>query len=210
MPLPILPLVGIRPTPIYPRVLDRLIIKDAEIQRLITSWLFISEGPGLDIKLPDGRYIQYRGIRFNGSPQHIFWFEFLPTLLDHTIREELKKTAELAKSTSVSVEQSVAEVVGLLNNLVQRAYIRAVDVDRSLMGDGFTKGESRDVAHNIEGYNRYIAEQSNVYVLEYSYDEDKVNPVIVQEDVLDIKPNFCGIVININALWRKIKGKFLL
>ncbi|WP_319760094.1 hypothetical protein [Maridesulfovibrio sp.] len=169
----------------------------------------MSERPGLDIKLPNGRHIQYRGIRYHGSPQHIFWFEFLPTLLDHTIREELKKTAELAKSTSVSVEQSVAEVVALLNNLVQRAYIRAVDVDRSLMGDGFTKGEARDVAHNVEGYNKYIVEQSNVYVLEYSSNEEKVNYAIVQEDVLDIKPNFCGIGININALWRKIKGKFL-
>lgn len=195
------------PSVIYPKTFKLVSDLDRKYIKLITKWVFLHSGTLVEIPKYDGTFIRYQGIRFDGSPELVFWKGFIEPYLQNEPLEILNQVAKLAKDTSQDITYCLYEAERLLGVLVQRVYEKMADTDQTLKGDGIKKGERKDVFGKISGAKNYIEKHRKIIELEYkSKPEQKSNNT---EDIVDIKPNFFGLGINFNAVWNRFGKKLL-
>lgn len=127
-------------TPLYPIFRKR--INDATeqlIQRQVTPWVFFAAGPPFRTKRFDGSEIAYEGIGFEGSPRDVFWGRYIDPFLEALAIEEISAALALARERGVDAKNLLPEIQGLLVSAVQNIFREMADVDRRLMGKGYTE-----------------------------------------------------------------------
>jgi|SRR5690554_4939475 len=106
------------------------------------------------------------------------------------------------------------EHAALLRNIIDKRVIERVnessDIDVSLIKELHDSGliEAID-ACSFDGLE-YLEVKPNLNGRQWLTDfeaELKPNPITPAEDVIDVKPNFMGVGLNLNALFRKLFNK---
>ncbi len=156
----------------------------------------------------DGSMICYQGIKFEGSPKHVFWQGFIEPFLENGAIEILNQTAAMARKCNLSITDCLNEAENILKILVSLTYEEMAVIDQRLSGDGIKKGPRVNISGKVTSMNSLINSHRKVAELEYSSKEQKVSNAELKEDIVDVKPNFFGLGLNLNAAYRWGRNKF--
>lgn len=148
-------------TPLYSTFQKR--INDATdqlIQRQVTPWVFLSAGPRFRVKRFDGREITYAGIRFEGSPQKVFWSRYIDPFLESMAIEEIAVSVTLARERDIDARLLLPEVQGLLIAAAKRTFFQMAEVERRLLGRGDPESISlRSIERELQQIIEFIEER---------------------------------------------------
>lgn len=145
-------------SPIRP-ILERFVL-DAWIRlerEQLAPWAFFgSDGP---TRVRDfyGKQIQYEGIRFEGSPQTVFWSGYIEPFIQDIASRSVELTLEECRKRHLDPRASLEEARGLLLSLSTKSFARMSDIDRRLRGRGFPdRVERRDTTSSEQAIARWI------------------------------------------------------
>jgi len=161
----------------------------------------------MEVQKYDGSMIRYQGVKFEGSPKLVFWQGFSEPYLENGAIEILNRTSATAQKCNLSISECLNEAEKILNILVSLTYEEMADIDQRLSGNGIKMGPRVGVSGKISSMNTLINSHRKVVELEHSTQEQKKSEIEVQEDILDVKPNFFGFGLNLNAAFRWAKKK---
>ena len=150
-----------------------------------------------------GKEINYKGIKYEGSPREAFWSNFTEPFLENGIIDILNQTYRECQDRSLYPDEYLREAVELLKALNRKVFKKMSRIDQVLRGDGYPNSvKPQDVTKKVNKIDQFI--DTHLKAVTHRWDEvSKKN----HEDIIDIKPNFYGIGLNLNALWRKFKAK---
>lgn len=178
----------------------------------LTPWVFMGDGGTLKMEQFDGSHINYGGIKFDGSPRHVFWTSFIEPFLTDFIREMIDWTSNQCRENNLEPHLHFAETSGLLKLFTERIYKRMADIDQVLRGKGFPHSvERRDVRNKVNNISKYIDDHfSSELGLWESRSEGKNEPQVKSnEDSGYQVPNWLKITIYIclavGSIWGVIE-----
>lgn len=134
----------------YPIIQKRL--KDEFLKIIndqVTPWCFMTTSTGLKLKRFDGRQINYRGVAFSGSPEHVFWGGYIEPFLEHISFSIIEDVVERCKTRKTELQPVLKDVQELLRLGFVNVYERMADIDRRLGGKGYP---DRIQLKNIDSY----------------------------------------------------------
>lgn len=148
-------------TPLYPTFKKRV---DDAIEQLIkqqvTPWSFLTAGPPFRIKSFDGRQIVYEGVRFEGSPRHVFWSRYIEPFLEELCISEIATAVSMARERKVDARLLLPELRDLLSSGIREVYTRMADVDQRLRGKVYPyKVEPISIEGKAKATNQFLDER---------------------------------------------------
>lgn len=192
-------------TPLFPQTKRKIELLDNAISERIQKWRMFPAQWQLETEDFYGKKISYRGIKYDGSPEMIFWGYFQP-FFNHEIPKVLADIEHDCTNKGLAPEIYLKEAADLLKVMVSRLWKEIAITHQVLKGDGFPKNEDlRDMSETISAAKEQIDLEVAALLLRCtpkSYISDS-SP----EDMLEIKPNIMGIGINFNAVARWVKRK---
>ena len=163
--------------------------------------MFLHSETLVEIPKYDGTLISYQSIRFEGSPELVFWRDFIDGYLKNEPLEVLQQVGELAQNSNQDICECLYEAEKLLGVMGHRIFEKMADTDQKLKGNGIKKGDRKDVSGRISGFKTYISEHRKIIELEFS--PKSAGLPESPDDLIDFKPNFFGVGVNLNAAWKK-------
>lgn len=126
----------------------------------ITPWSFLQSGHSFKCIDFFGREIYYSGVKFEGSPELVFWDGFIEPFLKDIIFRTINNTIQLCREKKIFSATPIKETGELLKVLVRKVYNDMADVDRRLRGAGFPqKIEKKDVSGKVQPFLILIDER---------------------------------------------------
>ena len=123
----------------------------------ITPWAFMPSGRPFQCKDFHGKAISYQGVKFTGSPEHVFWGRYIEPFLEDIVGRMVKETLRLGLEKGQKVQKPLLEVGDLLKSIARRAYNRMAEIDQALRGEGFPQRVSRkNVDSKVLKMNEFI------------------------------------------------------
>ena len=122
----------------YPIIQKRL--KDEFLKLIndqVTPWCFMTTSTGLKLKRFDGRQINYRGVGFSGSPEHVFWSGYIEPFLEHISFSAIEDAVERCKTQKTELQPVLKDVQELLRLGFVNVYERMADIGRRLGDKGY-------------------------------------------------------------------------
>lgn len=180
----------------------------AEVDRVITdritTWrMFLAKG-SLHTEDFYGNPIHYEGVRYEGSPRLVFLGHFVEPFLENAIIQTIEKVHREANQRGLDPRSHISEAISLLHLLIRKTYTNVAHTDRVLRGNGFPNSVAAiDVTDKITHMDAYLKEYSGAFLT-----QDPKQQTSKRDDIVEFKPNFYGIGINLNALWRRIGRYF--
>lgn len=153
-----------------------------------------------------GKKISYRGIKYTGSPEMVFWVYFQP-FFNHEIPKVLAEIEQDCTNKSLPPEGYLKEAADLLKVMVSRLWKEIAITHQVLKGGGYPKNEDlRDMSDTIRAAKEKIDDEVTALLLRGTPipSGNQSSP----DDMLEIKPNIMGIGINFNAVARWAKRKW--
>lgn len=193
-------------TDLFPVTNRKVSLLDKDILDRIQKWAMFSANGELEIEDYYGKKISYRGIKYKGTPERVFWHYFPPFFV-HEIPRVLKEIYTECRNRNLEPKEYVEEAAKFLKVMVSRLWREIAETDQRLKGNGFSKeNDLKDVSKAIEKSNQSIDKEVKAILLS----GNKAEPETIQtvDDIIDLKPNFFGLGVNINALWRWLHRKF--
>lgn len=187
-------------TLLYPQTARRVGLLDNAIFEKIQKWRMFRALWELETEDFHGKKISYRGIKYTGSPEMVFWCYFQP-FFDHEIPKVLAEIEKDCSNKNLPPEEFLKEAADLLKVMVSRLWKEIAKTHQILKGDGFPKTEDlRDMSGTISAAKEKIDAEVAALLLRGTpaLHENLSSP----EDILEIKPNVMGIGINFNAFAR--------
>ncbi|HEX4240944.1 MAG TPA: hypothetical protein VHZ53_06000 [Steroidobacteraceae bacterium] len=124
------------PSPVYPII--ETFVRD-EFARLdaaqITPWAFFHAGQ-FRVGNFRGEPISYSGIRFYGSPVHVFWNGYIEPFLEDISYRAIDLSMRAAADRNVPLRQPLLEAQGQLHSLCCRTFERMATIDQRLRSHG--------------------------------------------------------------------------
>lgn len=152
-----------------------------------------------------GKPISYRGIRYEGSPEQVFWAGLFEPFMIDAAKTLFQWVIDHCISQKLDPAACRAEARDLLKVFVVKIYGAMVEADRVLRGRGFPESAApKQVDHKIKGMHTNIDDlllamtHSGKGTLE---DKPKTS------GILKLEPNIYGIGLNLPALWQLIRRK---
>lgn len=191
-------------TDLYPRTRKEITDLWESINSKLNPWRFFSTGKLVKVTNYYGKPISIGGdIEFEGTPRLVFWDNFIEPFLQEGIINILDQTAETCKQANLNPEPYIEETAVLLDNLIQNVYSEMADIDQNLRGKGFPHRASRkQVKGKIKEMQKLLEGHKTAAKLLYT-PRPQLNPST--EDIVNVKPNFYGIGLNLNEVWRRIR-----
>lgn len=195
-------LTGIR-TPLYPYTKRAIELLDNSIFERIQKWRMFSARWELEIEDFHGKKISYKGIKFIGAPERVFWYYF-PPFFDHEIPKVLSDVERMCLSKNLDPTNYVTEAADLLKVMVSRLWKEIALTYQLLKGDGQPKIEDLpDLTETIRSFQAKIDDEIAT-VLHRGPPQTQESMI---DDMIEVKPNFMGIGVNFNAVARWIRSK---
>lgn len=148
-------------TAIY-HITKKMIEDEYELLRCnkITPWAFLHSGHPFRCTDFYGKEISYSGIRFEGTPEQVFWTRFIEPFLEDIILRSLDKTVLLCRGKKINLNEPIAEVGNILKVIVHNVYENMADVDQRLRGNGYPDNvKKKDVTSKIASLSKLIDER---------------------------------------------------
>lgn len=166
MSKPLLHISGGATTGIYQDTLRCVSELDKKLDDMLTQWVFMGKGSGLELRRLDGSIIRYAEMRFKGDPELVYWGNWLDEFIENDAVDILHDLAEAARDSGYEVERCITEAADLLCIMVMRVYERKADVAALLSGDGVVKGERMDVSETIDTMQDVIRQHARIVIAE--------------------------------------------
>ena len=191
-------------TELYPMTKRTVELLNKEMMDRIVQWRMFSAKWELQIKDYYGKEISYKGIKYHGSPELVFW-SYFPPFFDHEIPKILNQVSITCKEKMLPQESYVIEAGELLKIMTTNLWHEIAKTHQLLKGNGFPKEHD---LKNVDGYIKSAAmkidDEIKAILLVGSAPESTSE---LNEDMIDIKPNIAGIGVNLNAVWRWFQKK---
>lgn len=197
-------LTGRKFTALYPQTQRKVEILDIYICDRIQKWAMFSAINELEIEDFFNKKIWYKGIKYKGSPEQVYWQYFQP-FFDHEMPRVLSEVENDCLKKNLKPDEYVQEAAELLKVMVSRLWNEIAKTDQKLKGAGFPKKEDlKDVSGIIKFYRKKIDDELKavLYRVDVLVEENEQN----KEDIIEVKPNFMGIGLNLNAAFRWFKN----
>ena len=187
-------------TPLYQLTHDRVAEEQRALAELIQAWRFM-EIAGLSITDYYGKKIQYRNIRFEGSPRDVYWSGFWEPFIYGAARKVLEWTIQTCRTRNLPGVPYLLEAKDLLRNLVSKTYQDIATTDVLLRSAGNRESAQRkDVTERI----RIMNERIDALLAAVTHTgETPPPPPEPTPDILVLKPTLWGVGIDLKALWRR-------
>ncbi|MGN7938000.1 hypothetical protein ACTJJ2_25930 [Pseudomonas sp. 22447] len=193
-------------TSLYPQTARKIELLDNAIFERIQKWRMFPALWELETEDFYGKKISYRGIKYSGSPEMVFWGYFQP-FFNHEIPKILSEIEKECANKNLPPEEFLTEAADLLKIMVSRLWKEIAITHQVLKGDGLPKDEDlRDMSDMISAAKEKIDSEVAALLLRGTpaHQEKHSAP----DDILEIKPNFMGVGINFNALARWARRKW--
>ena len=126
----------------------------------ITPWSFLQSRHPFKCKDFYGKEIYYSGVKFEGTPELVFWDGFIEPFLSDIIFRAFNTTIQLCRDKKIYSATPIRETGKLLKVLVLKVYSDMADVDRRLRGAGFPQNiEKKDVSGKVKPFLSLIDER---------------------------------------------------
>jgi hypothetical protein len=181
-----------------------------KIDTLVTKWLVLSYGGELEINTADGSKIHYKGVAYQGSPCSVFWGGWVDEYVKHESITIMTETAQLASEANYNIHECVQNSCDILLAMVDKIYSNMVDIDSRLRGSGFRPASPRTVSSEICSMHSFITSQSKIIVDQYSAKNKHLLDTKFNTPIIEAKPGFCGISINLIELKKRYWSEFSL
>ncbi len=163
---PILQISGEATSELYPVTLEYVSDLDKKLDSMLSKWIFIGKGSGLELQRVDGSTIRYAERRFQGSPERVYWGEWLDEYVENDSVTILHELVIKARASGDDVERCLLEAAELIYIMITRVYTRKADVAALLSGDGVAPGEHKDVSGIIETMQDIIRQHTRIVIAE--------------------------------------------
>lgn len=193
-------------TPLYPQTARKIELLNNAIFERIQKWRMFPALWELETEDFYGKKISYKGIKYSGSPEMVFWCYFQP-FFNHEIPKVLSEIEKECTNKKLPPKDFLIEAADLLKIMVSRLWKEIAVTHQVLKGDGFPKNDDlRDMSGTINAAKEKIDSEVAVLLLRGTpvHQENHSSP----DDILEIKPNFMGVGINFNAVARWAKRKW--
>lgn len=187
------------PTALHPLTTQKLDEEAQPLKDRIAAWRFFN-AQGIKTTTCEGKHVAISGVKFEGSPQHVFWSGFFEPFMVAASTNTFRWLAEECLKRNLDSSIYFEEAVHLMHELVQRSYQEISQTDRLLRGEGFPSLiQPVDVSGKMEAMNRHV----DSLAIAFQHREALSSQIVLpNEDIIEIKPNIGGIGLNLNALLR--------
>lgn len=186
-------------TQLYPFTYKLVADLDEKLDSMLSKWIFMGKGSGLDLRRVDGSYIRYAERRFHGSPEDEYWGPWLDEYVERDSVTILNGVAEKAQDKRLCLDSSLNEAVNLLCLVIAKTYERKADVAALLSGDGSEQGEHRDMTVQITAMQTAIKQHSAALLAE----NRRLNSWLCK------LPDGGSLMGRINDIWRQFSHGWL-
>ena len=186
------------PTALYPLISEKLRTEALPLKERIMAWRFFNAN-GINTTTRDGRRISISGVKFSGSTQVLFWSGFFEPFMALAATEILQWVADQCKERNLPSAEYLEEARYLIHDLIRVSYRDIAKTDQLLRGNGFPDSVScRDVSQQTDQMIRYVDS------LAAAIGHHAPVPALpaAPDDIVELKPNFFGVGVNLNALYR--------
>ncbi|KPL94628.1 hypothetical protein [Vibrio splendidus] len=197
-------LTGKKFTALYPQTKRKVELLDKDIFDRIQKWKMFSAVGALELNDYFGNKISYKGIKYKGSPESVYWLYFQP-FFDHEIPKLLSEVEETCHKKGLEPDIYVEEASDFLKVMIRRLWHEIAKTDQGLKGNGFPKdADLKDISGTIEFYNKKLDAELEAILFCENTTNLQIEPA--KEDLVDLKPNFFGLGVNLNAVYRRLKS----
>jgi hypothetical protein len=186
------------PTTLYPLTTEKLRTEALPLKDRIMAWRFFN-AHGIDTTTQDGKRVAISGVKFGGSTQLVFWSGFFEPFMTSAATQTLQWVADQCRERNLPPGEYLDEARFLIHDLVRTAYRDIARTDQLLRGNGFPDSVScRDVSQQTEQMIQHVDGLAAAIGHRSPAPEQKAAP----DDIVELKPNFMGLGVNLNALYR--------
>jgi len=187
------------PTILYPLTAEKLRTEALPLKDRIMAWRFFN-AQGINTTTHDGKRVAISGVKFGGSTQLVFWSGFFEPFMTSAATQTLQWVADQCRERNLSPGEYLDEARFLIHDLVRVSYRDIAKTDQLLRGNGFPDSVScRDVSQQTEQMIRHV--DSVAAAIAHRVPAPPA-PQAAPDDIVELKPNFMGLGINLNALYR--------
>lgn len=187
------------PTTLYPLTAEKLRIEAMPLKERIMAWRFFN-AHGIKTTTRDGQRVSISGVKFSGSTQLVFWSGFFEPFMTSAATETLQWVVDQCKERNLAPEEYLDEARFLTHELVRASYRDIAKTDQLLRGNGFPDSVScRDVSQQTEQMIEHI--DSLAAAIGHHAPAPPASRT-APDDIVELKPNFMGLGVNLNALYR--------
>lgn len=162
------------------------------------AWRFFN-ARGIETTTKDGQRVSLSGVKFSDSPKLVFWSGFFEPFMASAATGTLQWVAEQCKERNLAPGDYMEEARHLIHNMVRVAYRDIAKTDQLLCGNGFPDSSPlRDVSRQTEQMLQHVDRLATAV----EHREQAPPPVAAPDDIVELKPNFMGLGVNLNALYR--------
>ncbi len=173
---------------------------NAFIKQKIEPWVFFNV-KGVKIEKSDGTQINISGVQFSGSARLVFWDGFVDEELTALALSLFEDARTKAIEHGVPIESSILACNDCLSGLVLRVFERMADIDQRLRGKGYPNSVSKEnVGERASNLCRVIEKFAEAHIASAKTGKNKVMSKTSWFNFLELKPNFCGLGVNLNAV----------
>lgn len=200
----ILDLTGTR-TPLYPLTRAKMIELERAISTRLEAWRMFPAQNQLEITNFYGKPISYRGIRYEGSPEEVFWAGFFEPFMTDAAKTIFQWVIDHCSSQNLDPAEYLAEARDLLRVFVVKTYQAMAETDRVLRGRGFPESVAlKQVDHKIKGMDSHI---DDLLLAMTHTGKGMLKDQPKSSGILKLEPNIYGIGLNLPALWHWMRRK---
>jgi hypothetical protein len=134
---------------------------DEEFSKLIDEkikpWALFNTGKMPQITNHHGKIIRYSGVKFEGSPNLVFWGSFIDPFVQSIIVKKIDWAIELSNSTTIPAHNILDIIDSRLKMQIQRIYLLMSEIDQRIRGEGFPERvQRRDVSDKVNSMNNFL------------------------------------------------------
>lgn len=185
-------------TALHPLITAQLRKNSQPLRERIMAWRFFNVH-GIETTTYEGKPVSIHGEKFSGSTRDLFWSGFFEPFIVAAAKDTFSWVVEHCKANNLEPDEFIDEAKNLSQQLTAKALSDIAETDQLLRGNGFPASVQRQ---NVTGKTAAIREHLERLATAFKHRGPTASKE--REDVFDVKPNFYGIGINLNALWRKI------
>lgn len=192
-------------TRLYPLTRDRMLELERAISTRLESWRMFPAQNQLEITDFYGKPISYRGIRYEGSPEDVFWAGLFEPFMVDAAKKLFQWVIDHCKSQNLDPAEYLVEARDLLKVFVVKSYGAMAEADRVLRGNGYPESVApKAVDHKIKGMHTQIDD----LLLAMTHAGKGVSKDQTHSPgFLKLEPNFYGIGLNLPAIWHWVRRK---
>ncbi|RYX79926.1 hypothetical protein EON83_30725 [bacterium] len=192
-------------TALHPLTAQKLHEEARPLKERIAAWQFFNVY-GVKTTTIDGKQVAISGVKFEGSPKHVFWSGFFEPFMVAAANNTFQWLGEQCIARNLNPSTYFEEARQLMHALVSKSFQEIAQTDQILRGEGFPSLiQLVDVSAKIASMNQHIDS------LAIAFQHRQPTPLQLTsatEDIIELKPNIGGIGLNLNALFRWARARF--